>query len=62
MLGSVSGTASSLAVLAIVVCRDGAAESCGEVDMAAVSGMSADFRMSVDFRLSLRRLVNRFIV
>lgn len=49
MFGSVSGTASSLAILAIVVCLDGAAETCGEA-------------MSADFRLSLRILVNRFIV
>lgn len=50
VFGSVSGTASSLAMLAIVSCLDGAADDCGVVAIAT------------DFRLSLRMLVNRFIV
>lgn len=49
VLGSVSGTASSLAMLDMVPCRGGAADTSGAA-------------ISLDFRLSLRMLVNRFMV
>ena len=64
VFGSVSGTASSLAMLDMVSCLGGAAWVAILGAAGWTAGGTADFStgISADFRLSLRRLVNLFIL